>query len=105
MWIVEVMTAAAGVERVLMNYEYSSATATELPRTCHETAWSRKSGGKRKSGRQEREETPKTEIKYADGWCTCVKDKVNPIELIRASLDRRLWHHIVAKVVEDGTAP
>jgi len=42
--------------------------------------------------------------KYLDSLCTCLKDKVNPIELIRASEDRRLWHHMVAVVVEDDTA-
>ena len=52
--------------------------------------------GKRERGRQR--------LKYLDSLCTCLKDKVSPIELIRASDDRKLWHHMVINVVEDGTA-
>ena len=33
-------------------------------------------------------------LKYLDSLCTCMKDKVNPVELIRA---RRLWHHMVTQ--------
>jgi len=44
-------------------------------------------------------------LKYLDSLCTRLKDKVSPIELIRASEDRELWHHMVANVVEDDTAP
>jgi len=43
-------------------------------------------------------------LKYLDSLCTCLKDKVSRIELIRASEDKRLWHHMVA-VTEDGTGP
>jgi len=53
--------------------------------------------GKKGRGRQR--------LKYLDSFCTCLKDKCNPIELIRASEDRKLWHHMVAIVAEDGTAP
>jgi len=51
--------------------------------------------GRRGRGRQK--------LKYLDSLCTCLKDKVSPIEHIRASHDRRLWHHMVVNVVEDGT--
>ena len=33
-------------------------------------------------------------LKYLDSLCTCMKDKVSPVELIRA---RRLWHHMVTQ--------
>jgi len=59
-------------------------------------AYAQKVDGRR--GRRQR-------LKYLDSLCTCLKDKVNPIELIRASEDRRLWHYMVANVVVDDTAP
>ena len=43
-------------------------------------------------------------LKYLDSLCTCLKDKVNPIELIRASEYRKLWPYMVANVVEDDLA-
>jgi len=51
--------------------------------------------GRRGRGRQR--------LKYLDSLCTCLKDKVSPIELIRASEDRELRHHVVANVA--GMAP
>jgi len=56
-------------------------------------AVSGKVDGRRGRGRQR--------LKYLDSLCTCLRDKVSSIQLIRASDDRRLWHHMVANVVED----
>jgi len=53
--------------------------------------------GKRARGRQR--------LKYLDSLCTSWKDNVSPTQLIRASEDRVLWHHMVANVVIDDTAP
>ena len=44
-------------------------------------------------------------LKHLDSLSTCWKDNVSPTQLIRASEDRELWHHVVADVVYDGTAP
>jgi len=43
-------------------------------------------------------------LKYLDSLCTRWKDKVNPTQLIRATEDRLLWQHLVAKVINDDTA-
>jgi len=82
-----------------------SAVATELPRSCHDL---RQHGLKylavtgevdgRRGRRHQR-------LKHLYSLCTYMKDKVNPVELLRASEDRRLWHHVVANIVEDGMAP
>jgi len=42
-------------------------------------------------------------LKYLYSLCTYLKDKVSPLELIRASENRNPWHHMVANSVEDGT--
>jgi len=43
-------------------------------------------------------------LKYLDSLSTCWKDNMSPTQLIRASEDRELWHHMVANVVYHGTA-
>ena len=68
--------------------------------TCHdETAWPLVVTGKG----EESEGTSKTEVS-GYSLTTRWKGNVSPIQLIRASEDRELWHHMVANVVYDGTA-
>jgi len=44
-------------------------------------------------------------LKYLDSLSTCWKDNVRPTQLIRASEDRELWHHMIANIVYDGKTP
>jgi len=53
--------------------------------------------GRRARGRQK--------LKYLDSLSTCWKDNVSPTQLIRASEDRELWHHMVANVVDNVLTP
>ena len=43
-------------------------------------------------------------MKYLDSLGKSWKDKVSPIEFIRASEDRLFWQRMVVDVVDDGTA-
>jgi len=43
-------------------------------------------------------------LKYLESLCKLCKDNVSPTQLIRDSEDRLLRHHMVANVVNDGTA-
>ena len=54
---------------------------------------------------EERRARESQSLKYLDIFSTCWKDNISPTQLIWASEDRELWHHMVANVIYDGMTP
>jgi len=54
---------------------------------------------------ERRRERGHQRLKYVDSLCASWKDNESPTQLIRASEDRALWHHVATNVVSNGMTP